>query len=366
MKVLYDHQAFSLQDYGGISRIFSELVVGLRLKGVEVKVPLLYTNNFHLKENGLLPESMLQSIQIKKRGLVYALNDLYNKYEISKRKFDIYHPTYYSPHLLNYAKNKPVVATYHDMINEKFSRIYKELQFDKTIVEQKKNLIKRATSIIAVSENTKKDLIELYGISPDRIKVIYLGNSFSSISASQTPIVKGQYLLFVGNRGLYKNFIPLLTAIAPLLRSNDILLVCAGGKAFSTEELEYIKTLSVSDKIKQMAINDSSLANLYSNAVSFIFPSIYEGFGIPVLEAFSCNCPCLLSNRGSLPEVAGDAAIYFEPDDMNSIYEAVKKVIEDQFLRTQLVKLGTERLKRYSWSKHVQETIELYKEISAS
>ena len=365
MRVLYDHQAFSLQDYGGISRIFTELVLGLTSKGIEVNLPLLYSNNFHLKEAGLQPDTLLQKITLKKRSLIYAVNDLYNKYEIGKGKFDIYHPTYYKPDLVNYAKNKPVVATYHDMINEKFSGVFKELQSDKSIISQKKSLIKKANSIIAVSENTKKDLIELYGISPNKIKVIYLGNSFSANPDSSSPLVKNPYLLFVGNRGLYKHFIPLLSAIAPLLISNDISLVCAGGKTFDSTELDHIKSLSLSNKVQQIAINDVSLANLYSNAISFIFPSMYEGFGIPILEAFSCNCPCVLSNRGSLPEVAGDAATYFEPDDLHSMHGAVKKVIEDQSLTIKMVQRGKERLKRYSWTKHVQDTIQLYNEIIA-
>ena len=365
MRVLYDHQAFSLQDYGGISRIFTELILGLKSQGIDVNLPLLYSNNVHLKEAGMKPDVLLQNINVKKRGLIYAANDLYNTYEIGKGNFDIYHPTYYNPDLIKYAKNKPLVATYHDMINEKFSGVYKELQSDKSIISQKKRLIEKANGIIAVSENTKKDLIEIYGISPSKIKVIYLGNSFSANTDSSLPLVKNPYLLFVGNRGLYKNFIPLLTAIAPLLISNDISLVCAGGKIFDSTEQDHMESLSLTNKVQQVAINDVSLANLYSNAISFIFPSLYEGFGIPILEAFSCNCPCVLSNRGSLPEVAGDAAIFFEPDDLHSMFEAVKKVIEDQSLRNKMVQRGKERLKRYSWSKHVQDTIQLYNEIIA-
>ncbi len=364
MRVFYDHQAFSLQDYGGVSRIFSELVTGINKRGSDAHLSLLYSNNTHLKENNIAPHTLFgDSFFLKKRKIVYAVNQVYNILDIRRNEFDVYHPTYYSPDLIKYVKDKPIVVTFHDMIHERLNGTFDELQKDHKLIAQKRNIVKKATHIIAVSENTKKDVVEIYGIDPGKIKVIYLGSSFQSPAINDHNISQRPYLLYVGNRGLYKNFLPFLKAIAPLLLKNNVSFICAGGKEFTKNEGDAIAALGVRNLVQQEPANDKKLAQLYSNALAFVFPSLYEGFGIPVLEAFACNCPCLLSNTSSLPEVAQNAASYMDPHDAESMYNAVETILNDSLFRNELADRGKIRLKHFSWDKHVDETLDLYTQL---
>ena len=364
MRVFYDHQAFSLQDYGGVSRIFSELITGINKRGSDAHLSILYSNNTHLRENHIAPNSPFKdSYFLKKRKIAYSVNQIYNVLDIRRNAFDVYHPTYYSPDLIKYVKNKPVVVTFHDMIHEKLSDKFVELRTDSKLIAQKRDIVNKATHIIAVSENTKKDLVEIYGIDPGKIKVIYLGSSFQSPAIGNDQISQRPYLLYVGNRGLYKNFVPFLKAVAPLLLKNSVSFICAGGKEFTKEEMDVITALGVENLVRQEAADDKKLAELYGSALAFIFPSLYEGFGIPVLEAFACNCPCILSNTSSLPEVAQGAAVYMDPHNAESMSNAVETVLNDSAMRNALAAKGKIRLKNFSWDKHVDETLDLYTQL---
>ncbi len=363
MRVLYDHQAFSLQDYGGITRIFTELLKGVPSTGNTALLPLLYSNNTHLREASLQPDGICSRLPIKRRSIVYAMNELYDRVQAYRCAYDVYHPTYYSGSLRSATRGVPMVATYHDLIHEKLSGRFPELAKEHKLIRQKAALITDADAVIAVSENTKKDLIAHYGVSGDKISVIYLGNSFATPDVNAGSPYTRPYLLFVGNRGLYKNFLPFLRAIHGILLSRDIMLICAGGRPFSQQETDEIRKIGVTDRVLYSDVSDDVLATLYTNALAFVFPSLYEGFGIPILEAFSCNCTCLLSNMGSLPEIAGDAAVYMDPYDEHSMYTAVARVVDDELLRASLIVKGGERLKHFSWKKHVEETIAVYKKV---
>jgi glycosyltransferase involved in cell wall biosynthesis len=173
-----------------------------------------------------------------------------------------------------------------------------------------------------------------------------------------------KYLLFVGNRRVYKNFDTFTESISQLLRDDkNLYLICAGGGKFTPSEIASLEKSGVINKVTQCSFDDNILAQLYQNALAFIFPSLYEGFGIPILEAFFCGCPVVASNISSLPEVAGDAAEYFDPLDKISILNAVKKIAYDHGLRCKLKNKGYERLKNFSWEKTANQTKMLYKSI---
>jgi glycosyltransferase involved in cell wall biosynthesis len=361
MKIFYDHQAFSLQNFGGVSRIFSELLKGAEVKpSVAAHLSILFSNNAHLSET-----TVKYSRFFKGREVPKLLNNLYNAYELQLGNHDLYHPSYYDPSLIKFARKKPVVATFHDMIHEKFGEKFPELAREAHVVRQKKEIASRASHIIAVSENTKKDLVDIYGLNPSKITVIHLGSSFSADSTAQfvqqRPLY--EYLLYVGNRAAYKNFSFFLKAVASVLSRYEIKLICAGGKGFNEDEMSLIQSLSLDGNILHTAVDDRVLASLYSNAIAFVLPSLYEGFGIPVLEAFSCSCPCILSNTGSLPEVGKDAALYFEPLEESSIVATVQNVLDNTGLRNELINRGRQRLMAFSWQKHVDSTHAVYKEL---
>ena len=228
-------------------------------------------------------------------------------------------------------------------------------------IESKKKLIYHSNHIIAVSENTKKEILEKYPIDPEKISVIYHGAP--SIPQQTIKNEFGRYILFVGRRSPYKNFPFFVESIAPLLLEDSQLKLVCVSPAFSKEEEKFQIELGIKQQVITISASDDLLNSLYKHALAFVFPSINEGFGIPILEAFAANCPVCLSNTSCFPEIAGNAALYFDPKDKHSIYNAVKKIIHDKELASGLTQLGVERLSLFSWKKAAEQTLEVYKNV---
>ena len=382
MKVLFDYQTFEEQKLGGISRYFFELYKRFRSDpDIEINLPVNCSENIYLKsleEYKNTPselihpyEKFLPKFKFRGKWIVYSLfsktvHAVSNKENslnyIKQGDFDIFHPSYYNPYYLDTIQNKPLVITVHDMINEIYPGYF---PLDAPTSSNKRALITRADKIIAVSERTKSDLINIFDVPPEKITVIYHGNSLVATTVKQDnkldlPEI---YLLFVGNRLIYKNFYFFIESIKDLLNNNADLKVICTGEPFSSGEKEYFKMHRIENNMIHFFADDSVLTQLYSSAVAFIFPSLYEGFGIPVLEAFSCGCPCLLSNASSLPEVGGDAVFYFDPGSSESILSAVNKILSDKKLQDELRVKGYSQLKKFSWEKTAAETKEVYKRL---
>ncbi len=365
MKVLYDHQIFSYQNYGGISRYFVEIIDGLKkYSDVTPVIKLLPSDNVYLLEKNMNPFNLI----IKKgfRRSTWMNNWLTKRYfYLIEKKIikgvDIFHPTFYDTYYLNYLDNTPFVLTIYDMINEKLPQYNQKATIP--VMENKKLLAHKASKIIAISESTKNDIVELYGISPDKIAVIYLGNSLSPVASFVPQVqVPQKYILFVGKRDGYKNYELFVKSIAALLnKDKELYLICVGGSGYIPEEEKIHATLGVANQVHQLNTSDDMLAYLYQHALCFVFPSLYEGFGIPTLEAFACGCPVILSNTSSMPEVGGDAVAYIDPTNAKSIYEETKKLVEVAEHRLKLIEKGYHQLKKFSWQKCVEEHYELYK-----
>lgn len=366
MRVLYDHQIFTNQKFGGISRYFFELIK--RFEGVEnsCDVASLFSNNAYYNRgvNENLKE-FFPNIDFRgKHRILSYINQSKSNSLIKKSNFDVFHPTYYDPYFLKNIINKPFIVTFHDMIHEKLSSQFEDLKSDTRIFDNKKRLLEHSAKVIAISETTKQDIIEIFGVDSEKIEVIYHGNSLSSTIINYNRIVNEDYILFVGNRSIYKNFNFFVTAIADLLVNNNLKLICAGGGDFTQKELSLLKSLNIQNQVVfKMIINDYVLANYYEHALFFCFPSLYEGFGIPVLEAFACGCPVLLSNGGSLPEIGGDAALYFESTNKDSLLSEANKLLSDEYLRKNLVVKGNARLKQFSWDKSYQAHLKVYESV---
>ncbi|GAB6283712.1 MAG: glycosyltransferase family 1 protein [Ignavibacterium sp.] len=367
IKVLYDHQCFANQQYGGISRYFTELINCFKTyQNISTNISINYSNNQYLdKINYEKIKPFFKEINFK--GKVPILNFI-NKFNsiknIKKNDFNIFHPTYYDPYFLKYLSSKPFVLTVHDMIHELYPDAVSK--WDKS-ANYKKILVARAKKIICISNNTKNDLMKLLNVNEDKISVIYHSNSLQykkDRNVEEQLSLPTKYLLYVGKRNYnYKNFTFMLNALLKLLKDDDELnLICAGGGKFSKKEIELFVQFGVANKLKSYNVNDEQLGALYSNALGFIYPSLYEGFGIPILEAFSCGCPVICSNRSSFPEIAENAAEYFEPIDELSIENAVKNVIYNFKRREELINIGYERLKNFSWVKSAEKTLSVYKE----
>lgn len=362
MTIFYDHQTFSLQNFGGISRYIVELIKGInKVSDHKAFLSLAISNNIHLREAELSVNSFASQLKfLQKQSLVYRINQQMCKFDLSTKKYDIIHATYFDPYFLPYLKGKPFVITFHDMIFEKLGSQFRELGSGTILIRQKKELAEKANRIIAVSESTKKDIVKLLNIDPAKIDVVYHGSSFTP-RIIKKPIKINPYLLFVGNRGHYKNFLGFLQAVATLLSKHNLKLICAGGGPFTIDERSVIQELGISDRVKQQYIkSDEMLQALYESALAFIFPSLYEGFGIPILEAFACGCPCVLSNTSSLPEIAGEAALYFDPTSHTSIAQVIERIITNPDLRIDLTKKGTNRLSFFSWNQTINRTLDVY------
>ena len=232
---------------------------------------------------------------------------------------------------------------------------------------------KYADKIITPSEFTKTEIINLYKTDPNKIVVIPLGyNKYYNLVEDKNKIeeiltkyqIKKPYLFFVGRLEKKKNIKGLVDAYQQLLKQNySLQLVLAGNPGFGYQEVKsQIKSLG--EKICRINyVEPKDLVYLYAGAEAFIFPSFYEGFGIPLLEAMASGCPVVASNQGSLPEVAQDAALYFDPKNSLQMVEAIKRIINEQDLRKVLIEKGLARVKEFSWQKCAEKTFKIFKNI---
>lgn len=355
MKILYDHQIFSMQKYGGVSRYFYELK-----KSFNSVLPILLSNNFYLEKSNLR-YIKYETSNLFFRKFFSLINKLFTLIYAPFVKYDIYHPTYYNAFFMTISAKKPFVITIHDMIPEKFPEF---LSIDDPTRERKLIMAKRADRIIAVSENTKKDIVELYGISPEKIDVIHHGDSLGSVDVEGLfdIDIPEKYILFTGQRAGYKNFTNfILAAKKSLLNDEKLFIVCAGGGQFNRSEVQFLKNNNLFNQIIQFDCNDQKLKFLYTNSIFFIYPSLYEGFGIPLLEAMGSNAAILCSDTSCFPEVAADAAIYFDPKNILDIEKKISYALNNDL--THLKKLGKKRLNFFSWEKAIIETRKTYRKL---
>ena len=364
MKILYDYQQFTMQKYGGISRYLYEIITRIgKYKADEVKVLAgLYINQY-LKncDSGLVIG--WQSPKIPKTGKMRKLVNYYlSRFWLSTHdKPDIIHETYYASKSVM-SQPCPTVITVHDMIHEKLNSFLSDKAKRLSLV--KVNAINRADHVICVSNQTKKDLIEIFKIDPKKITVIYHGYSFDikDYQMLNVKIIKSPYILYLGLREGYKNFDRLLQAFASRNKlKNNFKLVCAGAKKFSTLELDRIVELGLTENnIKYVPADDQTIAQLYNGASVFVYPSLYEGFGIPPLEAMAFSCPVACSRVSSIPEVVDNAAEFFDPYNIDSIADALEQVLFSSEKNKTLIRLGKERLKHFSWDTCAQKTYSVY------
>jgi len=356
MKILYDNQIFIAQKFGGISRYFFELI-NKRNNLYDYEIPLIYTDNEYSKILGINKEFPIKFSFKGKYKITNFLNKYNNKKIINIKNYDIFHPTYYNTIYLNYIKDIPFVIDVHDMIYE----IFPEYN-DSKIINSKKEYFLKANRIISNSNKTKEDLMHFIPeLNPNKIIVIYRGEVFKNIKYISNS-EKQKYILFTGQRSGYKNFINFIKAVSEILIQFDLKLICTGSK-FSNSELKLLNEHNILDRVNSLFLSENELQNIYANALLFVFPSLYEGFGFPILEAFSSGCPALLSNESCFPEIAGDAAVYFNPYSVEDMKEKIEDVITNNYLQKSLIEKGFERLKFYSWENTIKQTYQLYSDV---
>ncbi|MCR4763453.1 MAG: glycosyltransferase family 4 protein [Lachnospiraceae bacterium] len=354
MRILIDNQILMLQEYGGVSRYFFQISKRLnKQEDAEVCIPAVYSCNAYFDDPGYLRRKYSRNFLTQ---LWYCgVNLFVTAVFLLRHDIQIYHPTFFRPYLFGFLKKRTkVVVTVHDMIFELFPG---ELPGADKVIRWKKACIERADHIIAVSEWTKRDLLRFYPEIPEeRISVIHHGPPEEG-KCRPLKGIPDRYVLFVGKRAAYKNFSVLCEAMNLLMKEDPALhLVCAGGGVFSESETAMME---YGGRFFQSDCSDEELSYAYQHAACFVFPSRYEGFGLPVLEAFVNKCPVILSETGCFPEIAGDAALYFDPDSSEDLADKIRKMLSPEVARM-YIERGLSRVKAFSWDKACEATHAVY------
>lgn len=357
MNVLFDDQIFSAQTYGGISRYFVELMTRFRADaslGIDVVTPNIWSKNRHLLDAG---RGRRLPTPLGRRGRVLRLANSRMKPTALP---DVIHHTYYYRHYLGrYRESALRVVTVYDMIPE---------LFPETFPLGNPHLAKRAyvdaaDLIICISESTRRDLLDIYGTPTAPVVVTHLGvDDRFRPGAPKPAALPGRYVLFVGARSGYKDFAVLAEAFASAEVATDVKLVALGGGTLDETEMNLLNKLGISHRVQRLDVSDGELAAAYANAECFVFPSRYEGFGLPTLEAMASGCPAILAESSSHVEVGGDAALYFPPGDSAALAEQLVELLGDGGLRVARTKLGLRHVERFTWVETARKTVDAYRD----
>ena len=365
MKVLFDHDVFTYQKIGGIARCYSELIGQMeKLMPGSCRLGFKFTNTVYLYELGLAERFGLRHYpfgdRLSAKQLFFRINRFLFYRAVRRNDFDLLHLTFYPAPEIREMTSKPIAVTVHDLTPEIYPELFTGAE---KWIAAKKYWCHNADIIFTDSDRTRKDLLRIYpDISPEKVYRVYLGGGFPRELNSELELPES-YLLYVGGRRNYKNFLPMLSALVPVFHEHKNLhLICAGGGSFTGKEKELIRTAGLTARIMQMNPDEAALAQLYKQAAALIYPSLYEGFGIPILEAFSRGLPVLLSDRSCFPEIAGNAALYFDPEKADSIAGTVRRILTEPELRQELVQRGNLRLKDFSWKKSTREMLAIYQQ----
>lgn len=372
MKVAMDSNAFTLQRYGGVSRYLVRLAQELGTMGHDVRVHGLLHINRYLDEAraGLTWMHRIDSFPRFTRRATHFANDLWTNLRLAGDRADLIHESYCHNRRVG-PSDLPRVCTVHDLIHDLFPQYWGKM--DRT-PEYRRATIARADAVICVSESTRRDLLRLTDLDPSKAHVVHHGFELAGSTAALgdeeqrefESLTKDPYLLYVGGRNNYKNFRGFLEgyALTGALDSHGI--VAFGGGVLREDELMRLDALGIPrEKVQQSSGSDSLLRFLYRHAAAFVYPSLYEGFGFPPLEAMAEDCPVLASNASCIPEVVGEAAEFFDPEDSSSIARAISRVLTSAELRDDLRVRGRKRLEAFSWKKCASETLDVYYSVLA-
>ena len=358
LKILFDHQIFSSQVHGGVSKYFAEVIHRLPNDSWMISAWLSnneYAYNYHLFRGC----RFVPCIDFRGKGRMMAeLGKLYSFYRIHKGDFDVFHQTNFDTYCIKPLGSKPMVTTYHDV-----NFLTQMNRNERMICLQQKSL-ERADKIIAISENTKNDMLKYFNIDPEKIAVIHHGIENSKIPQElSTRIYEKPYILFVGMRHAFKNFKRFVQAFGLIADKYPELDIICTRSPFTKDEITLFRELNIEDRIHYCVADEMTLNRLYRDALFFVFPSLYEGFGMPILEAMVNGCPVALANASCFPEIAGDAALYFDPMYIDSIKLALENMILNDGLREMYKHKGLERVKYFTWENCAKRHYQLYQSL---
>lgn len=356
----FDFQIEALQGVGGIKRYFKELFSHLGQRATLEVQHSLWNEKIPPNSN---VDGGSERLNFFRKVSKYKYLRSIDANLISKSNPDIIHNTFFYEGIRSAsAKSYITVFDMNYEIMPEYSR------FSRIKSEFKRKACAAADEIIAISNSTKRDLIEKFKVPESKVHVVYLGVSpdFLTrnhlIDATDDSLESEDYVLYVGKRGGYKNFKMLLDAFCRNISlSKNFQLIAFGGGEFTSAERAYIRELGLPDSsIKHVSGNDALLARYYRGARLMVYPSLYEGFGLPIIEAMACGCPVLTSNISSMPEVGQKACAYFEPANPNSLVDCLSDLLKDNVALHEFSKLGLDHSQNFVWENTARETEKLY------
>ncbi len=354
MKAILDNIIFPLQKSGGISNVWFEFLYRITRKK-DIELSFLDFENQNIFFQKLLKNNYLPNIAHSKRFLERyrnpQLNDIHEKF--------IFHSSYYRICKNPYAIN---ITTVHDFTYEYYNHGLAKFIHS----WQKRQAILKSDHIICISENTKKDLLHFIpNVAPEKISIVYNGVSddYHIISSSETlntlPFPSLSYVVFVGSRAKYKNFELTVQAIS----KTSLNLVIVGSSLNSEEQSMINKHFQKDNRIYCTGYIDNSQLNIvYNNAYALLYPSTYEGFGIPVLEAQKAGCPVIAYNGSSIPEIIGDTTLLMQEISTKEIHHKLE-ILKNKQVRTKIITEGIKNAQRFSWDKMYENIINIYQKV---
>ncbi|MBI5555107.1 MAG: glycosyltransferase family 4 protein [Elusimicrobia bacterium] len=346
--------------------------IGNYIKNICEKLPIIDKNNIYIYYQEKLRHSLknIPIVSVISRVLYFLYDNLVFPFQLTLQKIDLYHNPAFMLPLVNFGYKK--IITVNDLGFYTFGHDFAKGWHARHMKMMLPLSIKRADKIVAISQATKNQVIDLFQVAPDKIVVTYLGVSEKyRVIPSQIEVkevlhkyrIEKPYILFVGTMDPRKNLVRLIKAFQNVKRQkNDLKLVIVGnkGELFS---IELDKMVDSGDIILTGYIGEEELVYLYNGASIFTFPSLYEGFGLPILEAMACGTPVITSNVYSMPEVAGEAAILVNPESTDEISAAINRLLQDEPFRKSLIEKGLRRVREFTWEKTAQSTLAVYKEV---
>ena len=365
MKVLIDDQAFVRHGRSGITRYFTELIREFRSGeelGLRPVTPYRYVANAHLSD---MAPGRYKRIALPPPARAPMFRALNRRSRTARNgSVDLIHHTLYGADALAVAPATPRVCTVYDFILELFTDLFPDAG---SIIAEKQPYLDRCDGLLCISQTTYRDLRRIHPALDKPVEVTPLGVADAFFTPHARPVrgIPTAYVLHVGNRHKHKNAGLLFRAFRDVAASHpDLQLVLCGNPLSATERAE-LTALGVLDRTHCLRVSDEDLPAVYHRAAAFVFPSRYEGFGLPVAEAMASGCPVLASDTPAVTEVGDGAAMIFDPDDREGLTDGLLRVIGDGALRTRLVKAGRQRARELSWRRTAAATARAYHRVLA-
>lgn len=385
MNICINSEVLLISRFSGISHYTYSLIKSLlKLNEPDKFYKLFYLTGINDNIPNLFNEfTNISNIIVRFPGFlrkIFKFCSIYLNYPVLENFVKIPIDIYHTPNYFAFPSKKArIIYTVYDLIPFLYPEFLPQFYKSNFIIIAKcffRKLFEKADLIITISENTKNDLINYMNIKEEKIKVVYLASRENFYPIKDKTLIKpvldeykinSPYILFIGTLEPKKNLPLLIEAYSKLPDKikKDYLLVLAGNKGWKYDNIfKKIKELNLYNRVIHTDyIPEEKLPLLLNGATLLVYPSLYEGFGLPPLEAMSCGIPVITSNNSSLPEIIGDAGIMIDPKDVNQLTESMSFLLENPQQREKLSKLGIKRSKNFSWDKVAYQTMEVYKSL---